>query len=98
MKPPLEKVLRKEVLEYLNTNRIFHFRIEDATLSNYPDLIICYKGRFVAAELKRSEKTKARGGQLKVLRSIHTAGGYAEVIGSLNQLKAMLSKIEEDTA
>ncbi len=97
MSKRLEVDLRKEVLEYLRTNSIFHFRIEDQNLSNYPDLIMIYKGRFVAAELKRNEKTKARLGQLKILQHIRDSGGYGEVVGSLDQLKALLEKVEDDT-
>lgn len=86
----LEKDVRKEVIDYLNKNRIFHMRIEDANLSNHPDLILCYKGSFVGVELKRDESTKARLGQLKVLQDIRDSGGYGGVVGSLEELKELL--------
>lgn len=95
-KSPLEKVLRKDVIAYLNGRNIFHFRIEDQMLSNYPDMIICYRGRFVAVELKRSENIKARLGQIQVLDFIKENKGYGEVVGSMDQLTELLHRIDED--
>lgn len=94
MRLRLEEDLREEVLSYLKKNRIFHFRIETPSLSNYPDLILCFRGQFVAVELKRSENTKARLGQLKILEEINKAEGFGVVIGSLAQLEKLLKKIE----
>lgn len=91
----LEKDLRKEVLEYLNKHRIFHFRLEDPNLSNYPDLVLCYNGNFIGIELKRNEHTEARAGQSAVLNEIRIAGGYGAVVGSLEQLIDVLHVVDK---
>lgn len=93
MKPRLEEEVREEILAYLNKNRIFHFRIETPSLSNYPDLILCYRGQFVAVELKRTETTTARLGQLKILEEVRKSEGFGAVVGSLEQLVNLLDKI-----
>lgn len=90
-----EKKLRVEVVNWLNSKRIFHFRIEDPSLSNYPDIVLCYNGLFIGIELKKDEETRARKGQLSVLNEIRISGGIGAVVGSLDKLKEIIEDIDK---
>lgn len=91
----LEREVRKEIINYLNKNKIFHFRIEDQTLANFPDIMIIYKGKAIAIELKRNGKTRARDGQLKVLKDIEVHGGaIAKVVSSVDEVKEIIERLE----
>lgn len=91
----LERDVRKEIIKYLNSRKIYHFRIEDPLLSNYPDMMIIYKGRAIAIELKKDSDTKARDGQLKVLRDIRVYGGaIAEVVSSVEDVKKLIDDVD----
>lgn len=56
------------------------FVIQQLSKHGDPDLLICLKGRFVALELKKDEKSKARLLQLHILKQVEEAGGYAKVV------------------
>lgn len=95
MSKKLERDVRKEIIKYLNKNKIYHFRIEDPLLSNYPDMMIIYKGRAIAIELKKDSNTKARDGQLKVLNDIKQYGGaIAEVVSSVDDVKKLIDYVD----
>lgn len=47
-----------------------------------PDLLICWKGRFVGVELKRSPDEEPSEKQKWELRCIEAAGGYVAVVGT----------------
>jgi hypothetical protein len=57
-----------------------------------PDLIVCYKGRFIALEVK-TETGKATVLQEAALRKIRAAGGVAEVVRGVEDAKAAIAKI-----
>jgi hypothetical protein len=59
--------------------------------SGIPDLIVCLKGRFIAFEVK-TEKGKVSALQEITLRRIRKAGGIAEVVRSVEDVKAVLAK------
>lgn len=51
--------------------------------SGVPDIIICYKGRFIGIECKAGSN-KPTALQLRELEKINTAGGYSMVINEAN--------------
>jgi hypothetical protein len=57
-----------------------------------PDLIICYKGRFVALEVKTATG-KLTVLQAITLKRIQAAGGIAAVVRSAEDARAILEKI-----
>lgn len=89
-----ELAIQDSMVKWLNANRILNWRISSTTMSNFPDLLCLYKGKFVAIEVKRDTKTKARQGQLKTIEIINQFGGHATVVGSLEQLKEFFSNID----
>ena len=59
-----------------------------------PDVICCYKGRFVAFEAKMPGN-KPTALQLQTIRKIQAAGGEAEVVYSVDAVKAVMTHVEE---
>ena len=59
-----------------------------------PDIICCYRGRFVAFEVK-TEKSRLSRLQDAVIRQIGRAGGLALVVRSVEDVKAALTAITE---
>ena len=58
-----------------------------------PDIIVCYKGRFIAFEAKvgRNKPTKL---QAATIEAIKKAGGTAAVVYSVDDVKAVMSELE----
>ena len=59
-----------------------------------PDIICCYRGRFIAFEAK-TETGKPSRLQEAVIRKINAAGGTALVVRSVEDVKAALAAITE---
>ena len=59
-----------------------------------PDIICCYRGHFVAFEVK-TEKGRPSRLQDAVIRQIGRAGGLALVVRSVEDVKAALTAITE---
>lgn len=58
-----------------------------------PDIIACYKGRFIALEAKVG-KNKPTKLQAATIDKIRQAGGTAAVVYSVEDVKAVLSEME----
>lgn len=82
----LEKNFKKKVISVLkDIDNLYYFVKEAAAIRGIPDLIICYKGRFIAWELKRSEKVASTwrdGHELQKynIKKICDSGGIARVV------------------
>jgi hypothetical protein len=61
-------------------------------VAGIPDIICCYKGRFAAFEVK-ADNRKATLLQEITIRKIRTAGGTAEVVRSVGEVKAIIQKL-----
>ena len=57
-----------------------------------PDIIVCYRGRFVAFEVK-GEKGKVTVLQMVTIRKIQAAGGIAAVVRSVDDVRAVLARL-----
>ena len=57
-----------------------------------PDIIVCFRGRFVAFEVK-AENGKVSVLQAITIRKIQSAGGIAAVVRSLDDVKAVLARL-----
>lgn len=58
-----------------------------------PDIIACYKGRFIALEAKVG-KNKPTKLQAATIDKIRQAGGTAAVVYSVEDVKAVISEME----
>jgi len=59
-----------------------------------PDLLVCFRGRFVGAEVKQPGG-KLRPAQRVVLSEIYNAGGVAAVLETVEQATKLLSAIKD---
>jgi len=90
-----ESEIVKQVKEYLKTVKDCFFWKEHGGqfgTAGIPDIIVCFKGRFVAFEVKTA------AGKLTVLQAItqkriQAAGGIAEVVRSVAEARAVIAKI-----
>ena len=93
MKGPESRIVAK-IREYLRTRpRTWHVKIWGGggfQISGLPDILCCADGRFVAFEVKVPGKT-ATPLQGATLRAIQGAGGIAETVTSLDQVKFLLN-------
>ena len=60
-----------------------------------PDLLVCYRGAFIGLEVKQpGAENNLRPRQKHVLRQIEDAGGIAEVVSSVEQVRRLLAKVD----
>lgn len=90
----LEIDIQHDIESYLNEHRIFHFRPNGNGL---PDVIVCYKGRFIGLELKKPKTGQAQGHQKTIRKEIKENGGISEFPRSLDDIKKILRKVDNDT-
>jgi Holliday junction resolvase len=58
-----------------------------------PDIVVCYKGRFVAFEVK-TETGRTTVLQEVTIRQIRKAGGTAAVVRSVEDAKAIIQSLQ----
>ena len=58
-----------------------------------PDIVCCYKGKFVAFEVKQP-KGKVTDLQRRTIEQINSAGGAAMVVRSVDEVKERLRDLE----
>ena len=93
-----EKDLVKKISDYLKTENDLFFWKEHGGMygtAGIPDLIICYKGRFIGLECKVGRNT-ATALQQQTIRQILKAGGYAVVVKSVGEVKAIIQAFEKE--
>jgi hypothetical protein len=81
--------------------RLFHFSMMPGSFAGIPDKIICYRGRFIAWEIKRSKQDadKERQGhalQKWIIQKIADAGGLSRIVypENFNECLAELLSLE----
>lgn len=85
-----EKQLKKQVEKFLKSlPNCWFYHPADRWLVGLPDFIICYKGRFIAIELKREGRFLNKI-QEYVMRKIRQAGAKVVVAYSLEDVKKIL--------
>ena len=90
-----EKEIIKQIKEYLKTlPECFAWKEHGGMYGTegLPDLIICFKGKFVAFEVK-AEKGKLTVLQAAILRKIRQAGGRAEVVRSVDEARQIMESL-----
>ena len=63
--------------------------------SGVPDIIICYKGRFIGMECKLPDGHLTEL-QKRALRKINDAGGYAYRVESVEDAKEIIEMVDEE--
>lgn len=90
-KPALERSFQSRVIRDLKkVEGLYFFKKEAAAIRGIPDLVICYRGKFVAWELKRDARSKPSVLQSYNVDRITACGGVALVVHPENYRKAFL--------
>ena len=90
-----EKTITNQILKYLKTEpECFAFKEHGGLygVSGLPDIICCYKGKFMAFEVK-TEKGKLSKLQEITIKRINEAGGMAFKVTSLQEVKDVLKGV-----
>ena len=91
-----EQVIQKSMIKYLKTIS-YVVKIVSATKAGVLDVIVCYKGRFIAFEVKTPD-TKDDTSDLQEynINEIIKNGGLAYVVWELDQVKEIIKGLEND--
>ena len=92
--PDDEATLLKGVKEMLSLMDALIVRESAATRRGVSDLIVCYKGRFIAIETKDNTGAPSPH-QLKFIDKVRAAGGVADVVTTVEQAFQLLLKATE---
>lgn len=93
-----EKDLIAKISNYLKSVQDLFFWKEHGGqygTAGIPDLIVCYKGKFIAFEAKVG-KNKATPLQDATIKRIIKAGGYALVVRTLDEVKEIIEALAKD--
>jgi len=92
-----EKALQSKIIRWLKDNGAFVVKQHGGVYTEVgiPDLVCCYKGRFIAFELKVKNNTTTKIQDFKIDR-IRKVGGIAEVIRSLDEVKKVIGGIDDE--
>ena len=88
-----ESDLVKAIGVYLKTVPCLFFWKEHGGMygtAGIPDIIVCFKGRFLALECKVGRNTPTLL-QAQTIRKITDAGGIAAVVRTVEEVKAIIS-------
>lgn len=75
-----ETRFKRKVVRILEDMGAKVFVIQQLGKHGDPDLLICLRGKFIALELKKDIKSKARPLQVYVLEQVTKARGFAKVV------------------
>lgn len=64
-------------------------------LAGLPDIIGCYRGRFICFEVKRDEHGRATPLQAFIMKKVRAAGGVATLTYTAEMALAILDRIDE---
>jgi hypothetical protein len=90
-----EQALIDQIKAYLNHYpQLFYWKEHGGIYgtAGIPDIIICYKGRFIALECTSKNK-KPTVLQQVIINKINKAGGVAVVVYSLDEVKELIKKL-----
>lgn len=93
-----ESELITKISRYLKTMDNLFFWKEHGGMygtTGIPDLIVCYKGRFIGLECKVG-KNKPTVLQAQMIQQIIRAGGYALVVRSVDEVKQVIQAFEKE--
>jgi hypothetical protein len=88
-----EKELTKKIKNYLNTiTDCFYWKEHGGPYgtAGIPDIIVCYRGRFIAFEVK-TKNNQPTVLQKTTIRKILQAGGYALVVRSVEEVAQVIN-------
>lgn len=97
MRTPSEKSIRDGIVRYLKNVGAWHVVTTGVGRSGVPDLLVCYRGFFVALEVKKPVGGKVSKLQQIELDRLRRAGARGGVVTSVDQVKELLMTIGSQT-
>ncbi len=90
-----EQDYQKKIIKLLESRGAYVVKVSVASKKGVPDVLACYKGKFIAVEVK-TPKTMGNVSPLQVvnLRKINDAGGIATVAWSHYMVEDILDQID----
>lgn len=90
-----ERDLQPEIIKYLESKGAYVLKTHVSSFQKQgePDITCCYLGRYIAFELKRDEKEKAKKLQEYKMKCIRKAGGIAMRVDNIKQVEEVLYEI-----
>ena len=91
-----ESQIQRKILQYLKSiENLYYIKTVVTNLSGVPDVIVCYKGQFIAFEIKRP------GGKVSKLQEynmerIREAGGKAYVVFDVDSVKHIIERMRDE--
>lgn len=96
---PLESYFQRKIIEYLKWRYPDSFvrKISAGayTQGGTPDILFVYKGRYIGFEVKRPYFGIVSKLQEQTIEEIRRAGGVAEVVTYVSEVKEIMSRVEE---
>ena len=94
--PPLEKTVVKKILAYIQSRGGFAFKVHGSPFQKrgVSDILGCYRGRFIAFEVKRDSKGVATPLQINFLKKTRAAGGVAALVHSVEEVETILDRVD----
>ena len=92
-----ESTIQAVIMKYLRSLGAYCWAIKAAVCNErgVPDILCCYKGRFVGFEVK-TEKGRLSGPQRTQNNRIRQAGGRAVVVRSVADVRVVLEHIDRE--
>lgn len=89
-----EQDIQRKIIKYLESVSAYVVKVVASNKSGTPDILACYRGIFLAVEVKRPEtKTNVSELQEYNIKKIKEAGGIAIVSWDLDAVKAVVEDI-----
>lgn len=97
MKMKSEQAIQSDILKYLKSVGAYTIKVSAATKVGIPDIICCYKGRFIAIEVKKPEtKNNVSALQKANIFMIEATGGIATVAWSKDMVIEFINKVNKE--
>ncbi len=92
-----EQDIQRKIIKYLESVGAYVVKVVASNKSGTPDILACYRGIFLAIEVKRPEtKTNVSELQEYNIKKIKEAGGIAIVSWDLDAVKAVVENINSN--
>jgi hypothetical protein len=105
---PLERDVQAAILDLLALRRAEAIRTNSGAVKvgtryvqfnktpGCSDVLACYRGQFLALEVKRDHREEPTDDQAAFLARVRDAGGVGEVVWSIEQVGAILDSIDRE--
>ena len=84
-----ESAIQSKIVNYLKLKKVWYTKVISASHSGIPDILCCYKGKFIAFEVKQPGRVPTALQQMNI-DNITLAGGYAYVVSSVTEVKNII--------